>query len=74
MFWYCFLDRKYIKKKLKKYKYWINNILIDVVNDVRCDMVFCYLFFVLIWMDVLELIGYYESRIMLEWVFIMFND
>lgn len=48
--------------------------MIDVVNDVRCDMVFCYLFFVLIWMDVLELIGYYESSIMLEWVFIMFND
>lgn len=46
----------------------------DVANDVRCDMAFCYLLFVLTWMDVLELIGHYESSTMLEWVFIMPND
>lgn len=62
------------KKKIKKYKYWTNNILTDVANDVRCDMAFCYLLFVLTWMDVLELIGHYESSTMLEWVFIMPND
>lgn len=64
----------YKKKNKKKYKYWTNNISTDVANDVICDMAFCYLLFVLTWMDVLELIGHYESRTMLEWVFIMPND
>lgn len=75
MLWHCLLDRIYTYKKLKDINtepiiYW-QNIL---ANDVRCDMAFCYLLFVLTWLDVLELIGHYESRTMLEWVFIMPND